>query len=280
MNIRNRIITAVLTLALVFSFTACGKKEESQQGSTEQKTEEARKIIVAVAPGFYPITYADDNGNAAGYDVDVFKAIDELLPQYEFVYEVVAKETMNVGVETGTYQVGINSMFKTAEREKIYLIPENNMGYTAVSCVYTKGLEHITSFKDVATRKLKAYPTGSSGSIKNVIEAYNKANPDEIIEIDIESASNTNEGIAAVQSGEYDVYFHLLPVIKLWSDDILSNLGIADPLDVVPTYPIINKNETQLNADVNDAIAKLRADGTLSKFSVKAFGYDVFDLAK
>lgn len=60
--------------------------------------EEAKEIKVAVAGGFYPITYADDNGEAQGYDVEVFKAVDELLPQYTFTYEITDKETMNVGV--------------------------------------------------------------------------------------------------------------------------------------------------------------------------------------
>ena len=67
--------------------------------------EEAKEIKVAVAGGFYPITYADDNGEAQGYDVEVFKAVDELLPQYTFTYEITDKETMNVGVQSGTYQV-------------------------------------------------------------------------------------------------------------------------------------------------------------------------------
>ena len=35
--------------------------------------EEAKEIKVAVAGGFYPITYADDNGEAQGYDVEVFR---------------------------------------------------------------------------------------------------------------------------------------------------------------------------------------------------------------
>ena len=78
--------------------------------------EEAKEIKVAVAGGFYPITYADDNGEAQGYDVEVFKAVDELLPQYTFTYEITDKETMNVGVQSGTYQVGINSLFKNDAR--------------------------------------------------------------------------------------------------------------------------------------------------------------------
>ena len=105
MKLKN-FIALFVAVALSLSLAACGDSQD--------KTEDgAREIIVAAAPGYYPITYADDNGKAAGYDVAVFKAIDELLRDYTFTFEIADKETMNVGVQTGTYQVGINSLFKT-----------------------------------------------------------------------------------------------------------------------------------------------------------------------
>ncbi len=270
-------ITAVaLTLVMAAGLTACGG---SAQAATKDSGD-VKTIKVALAPGFYPITYADDNGEAAGYDVEVIKAIDELLPQYEFTFDIVEKETMNVGVETGTYQVGINSMFKTPEREEIYLFPETNMGYTAVGAISKEGGDKIHSFKDIYDRGLKLHPTNASGTIANVIADWNEANPDAPLDIEIVSNVDNNEALNAVRSGEYDAYIHLLPVINLWGEELISGLQISDPLDVVPTYPIINKDEAQLKDDINEALKKLKEDGTLSKISNDTFGYDVFELAK
>ena len=270
-------ITAVaLTLVMAAGLTACGgSAQAANKDSGDVKT-----VKVALAPGFYPITYADDNGEAAGYDVEVIKAIDELLPQYEFTFDIVEKETMNVGVETGTYQVGINSMFKTPEREEIYLFPETNMGYTAVGAISKEGEDKIHSFKDIYDRGLKLHPTNASGTIANVIADWNEANPDAPLDIEIVSNVDNNEALNAVRSGEYDAYIHLLPVINLWGEELISGLQISDPLDVVPTYPIINKDEAQLKDDINEALKKLKDDGTLSKISNDTFGYDVFELAK
>lgn len=270
-------ITAVaLTLVMAAGLTACGgSAQAANKDSGDVKT-----VKVALAPGFYPITYADDNGEAAGYDVEVIKAIDELLPQYEFTFDIVEKETMNVGVETGTYQVGINSMFKTPEREEIYLFPETNMGYTAVGAISKEGGDKIHSFKDIYDRGLKLHPTNASGTIANVIADWNEANPDAPLDIEIVSNVDNNEALNAVRSGEYDAYIHLLPVINLWGEELISGLQISDPLDVVPTYPIINKDEAQLKDDINEALKKLKDDGTLSKISNDTFGYDVFELAK
>ena len=268
-------VSAVLAIVMAASLTACGAKT-----SDAKATGDVRTITVALAPGFFPITYADDNGEAAGYDVEVFKAIDEQLPQYEFKFEIVEKETMNVGVETGTYQVGINSMFKTPEREEIYLFPDTNMGYTAVGAISRADGEKIHSFQDIYDRGLKLHPTNASGTIANVVSNWNDKHPDAKLDVEIVSNVDNNEALAAVRSGEYDVFIHLLPVINLWGEELISGLQISDPLDVVPTYPIINKNEAQLTSDVNETLKKLAADGTLSKISNETFGYDVFELAK
>lgn len=269
-----RIISLLLAVAALTSLTACaGGKSGDDSGKSDVRT-----VKVAVAPGFYPITYADDNGEAAGYDVEVFKAIDERLPEYEFVYEVVDKEAMNVGVQTGTYQVGINSMFKTDERLETYIMPENNMGYTAVGCLYREDEEKITSFQDVYDRKLRIHPNPASGAIQKVIEDWNAENPDSALEIDVVSSLDNNEGMDSVRAGEYDVFFQLLPVINLWSDESKAGLAVSDPLAVVPTFPIINKEETELNDKINNVLADLKEDGTLSELSAEAFGYDVFEL--
>ena len=275
MKILKKTVSVVLAFVLAGSIAACGGS--AQQGEANG---DVRIIKVALAPGFYPITYEDDNGKAAGYDVEVFKAIDELLPQYEFEYEIVEKETMNVGVETGTYQVGINSMFKTPEREEIYLFPETNMGYTAVGGVSREGEDKIHSFADIHERGLKLYPTNASGTIANVVSNWNEKNPDKKIDVEIVSNVDNNEALAAVRSGEYDVQIHLLPVINLWGEELIAGLQISDPLDVVPTYPIINKNEKALTEDVNTALKTLTENGTLSKISIDTFGYDVFEINK
>ena len=139
-NYVKRLLKIALATTLALGILAgCGSAEtkgnEEKTPADSAGAEQNREIVVAVAPGFYPITYADDEGNAQGYDVEVFKALDEILPQYSFRYEVADKETMNVGVQSGTYQVGINSLFKTQARTETYYMPENNMGYTPVGII-------------------------------------------------------------------------------------------------------------------------------------------------
>lgn len=263
-------ITIVATMvAGILAFTGC----------TKEKSGTDSKIKVAVAPGFYPITYADDNGKPDGYDVAVLKAVDEILTEYEFTYELADKETMNVGVQTGTYQVGINSLFKTDARLKTYLMPENNLGYTAVGIIYRENEEKIGGFQDVYDRKLSIHPTLASGSIQNVIKKWNENNPNAELNIELVSSMSTAEAVESVKSGEYDVTVDLIPVFNLFDDATKAGLTVSEPVEVVPTYVIVNKNQKKLNTAIDKALGELKESGKLSEISEQYFGYDVFNVA-
>ena len=234
---------------------------------------------MAVAGGFYPITYADDNGEAQGYDVEVFKAVDELLPQYTFTYEITDKETMNVGVQSGTYQVGINSLFKNDARTSTYYMPENNVGYTPVGIIHREG-EEINSFDEALDQGLKPYLVNASGGIRFVYDDWNANHPDKQIEYTLNTEFSYADLFASIRSGDYDWAADLIPVFNLQDKDTVAGLVISDPVAVVPTYPIVNQSETELGDAINEALGTLKEDGTLSKLSEDVFGYDVFALAE
>lgn len=269
-NSRKRfILCLVLLLTATGLLTGCGAKKE----------ESVRKIKVAVAPGFYPITYADENGNAQGYDVEVFRALDEILPQYEFEFEVADKETMNVGVQTGTYQAGINSMFKTEERKQTYAMPENNMGYTPVGLIQRSD-DTINSLPEAYEQQKKCYPVAASSGIRLILEGYNEAHPDQQIAFDYRSDNNYAALFEGIQGGDYDFAVDLITVFNLQPEENVAGLKVSDPVSVIPTYPIINKEETQLAKDIDAGLKTLSDSGKLQEISQKVFGTDLFKLAE
>lgn len=270
-RINTRIVALLLTLVTAASLTACGGKDNNGNAG-------AREIVVAAAPGYYPITYADDKGKAAGYDVEVFKAIDELLEDYTFKFVIADKETMNVGVQTGTYQVGINSLFKTEERMKTYNMPENNLGYTAVGIIQRKDSTYRT-LQDLFDQKARIYATGTSGGIPNVVDTWNKAHPNAKLDVERRADVVYADSLASVQANESDALIQLIPVFNLVDEAARAGLKISEPIDVIPTYCIVNKNETELNALINEKLGELQKNGTLSKLSEQFFGYDIFKIS-
>ena len=267
-------LTAVAAVAAlsVSALTGCGNSGTASAASGP------RQIKVAVAPGFFPITYADDDGVAQGYDVEVFKAVDELLEDYTFTYEIADKETMNVGVQAGTYQAGINSLFKTEARTETYYMPENNMGYTPVGIIQRTD-SNVTSLAQAYDEGLSVAPTSAAGGIRFVLGDWNEANPDKAFDFELNTEFSYANLFASIQSGEYDFSVDLIPVFNLQKPETVEGLHITDPIDVVPTYPIVNKGEAELGDKINEALATLKENGTLSKLSEEAFGYDVFAIA-
>ena len=97
-------------------------------------------------------SYMDENGELAGYEADLLRAIDEQLPQYEFKFEITEFESIFNGLDTGRYQLGFNSLSKNATREEKYIFPKHYDRYEASGLYVRKGLldEHpIDSIEDL-----------------------------------------------------------------------------------------------------------------------------------
>lgn len=240
---------------------------------------EARNVIVAVAPGFYPITYADDDGNAQGYDVEVFRKLDELLDDYTFEFQICDKDTMNVGVQSGVYQVGINSLFKTDARLETYAMPEHNMGYTPVGLIQ-RTEDDIPDLESAQAQGKKPYPVQAASGILLIVDAWNAEHPDNPIQYELRSEANYGALFAAIQDGDYDYSIDLITVFNLQPEENVAGLKVSEPISVVPTFPIVNKDEAELCRAIDEGLEKLREDGTLAALSVDAFGTDLFALAQ
>lgn len=239
---------------------------------------EARNVIVAVAPGFYPITYADDDGNAQGYDVEVFRRLDEMLDDYTFEFQLCDKDTMNVGVQSGTYQVGINSLFKTDARLETYAMPENNMGYTLVGLIQ-RAEDDIPDLEAAQAQGKKPYPVQAASGILLIVESWNAEHPDNPIQYELRSEANYGALLASIQAGDYDYAIDLITVFNLQPEENVAGLKVSAPISVVPTFPIVNRDETELVKAIDEGLKTLREDGTLSALSVDVFGSDLFSLA-
>lgn len=276
MMLVNKKALAILLSIGALVIAGCGGSNDKQAA----KDTKVREIKVVAAPGFFPITYANDKGEAEGYDVAVMKALDEALPQYTFKYELASKEALNVGVQSGTYQIGINSLFRSKQREETYILPKNNIGYTPVGVISRTGTEPIKSLGDIVDRKLRIHPTSTSGGIRTVLNNWNSEHPDKKIVFEMRSGSRMANELTAIQNNEFDVSVNLIPVYNLAKEDARKGTQISEPITVVPTYCIINKQEKQLAADIDAKLAELKQNGKLSELSKKYFKVDLFAIKK
>ncbi len=152
----------------------------------EQTTEdgqEVRTVKVAYDQASKPMTYIDENGNPTGYDVEVMKLVDELLPEYEFEYVGTTSDDLLIGVEQGKYHVGVKNAFWTEERIRKFIFPQEFLGLSSAGLVLKKENEHIKDLSDFATAGMTLAPIAANNAQYTVIAEYNEANPDNPVKL-------------------------------------------------------------------------------------------------
>jgi len=86
-------ISFYLLFVLAALLTACVSSEKSDGDASAQNTaqggKDVQKIIVGTGTQFPNICFLDDKGNLTGYDVELVRAIDEKLPEYEFEFKTM-----------------------------------------------------------------------------------------------------------------------------------------------------------------------------------------------
>ena len=266
---KKKILSVALALAVTSVLAGCGSKEQtvSEDG--------VRTIVVAYSPNYKPITYQTEDGQPAGYDIEVFKKIDELLPEYEFVYEGVEKDTLNMGVEAGTYQVGTNGLFKNATRLETYLMTEQPLGGTPIGLVVAEDNNDIVDLDSAVAAGAAITPISTAGGIVGILNEYNEAHLDAPVNFDTAAETDRSSFYAAIAAGQYDYTVELVTVYKSLDPAVTQGVKITDTFQVVNTYPIINRQEEELAQRIEEALVTLYENGTLSELALEYYGEDI-----
>ena len=274
-----KLIVSLGLIALVAGSPIFAKTTKSKKNS------KVRVIQAAHTPTNVPYGFLDEKGESDGFEVSVLKAVDELLPQYEFKFNAVSDDELLIGIETGKYQVGTKGAWLTEERQKKFAIPSEPIAASVIGLAFRK--ENADQIKDIdsfAAYSGKLIPISPLSAQYSVIDEYNKKNagkpqitlvPSDVFDI--------ADSYLWVLEGRYDGYL----VLKLsFEKNVTKETGpyhqFADklswvPYKGIPTYPLFNKKETVLVKDYESAIKTLKENGTIAKLSVKYFGENVFD---
>lgn len=277
MKKNTKFILSLVVLSIVFagSIFAKGKKDNSS----------VRIIQVAHTPTNVPYGFLNEKGESDGFEVSVMRAVDELLPQYEFKFNAVSDDELLIGIETGKYQVGTKGAWLTEERQKKFLIPSEPIAASVIGLAYrsadSEKIHNMDSFAEFSGKLIPISPLSAQYS---VIDEYNKSHAGKAqIKLVPSDVFDIADSYLWVLEGRYDGYL----VLKLsFEKNVLKETGpyhqFADKLSYVaykgiPTYPLFNKKEVQLVSDYENAIKILKENGTIESLSQKYFGENVFD---
>ncbi|GHV95615.1 amino acid ABC transporter substrate-binding protein [Spirochaetia bacterium] len=267
-------IALSLMVAASVAFAA-GAKDNSGTG--------AKKLRVAHSQSYYPYDFINEKGESDGFEVAVLKAVDALIPEYEFEFVGTSDDDLLIGVESGKYAVGIKGAWLTEERKKKFILPETYAGASVIGIAFrTENADKIKDFESFARFSGKLVPIPPQSAQWPVVEDFNKTHPDAQIKLVPSDVFIISDAYTWVVEGRYDAFFD----IKLsFQTTVLDEKGAwhryADrlsyaPYKAIPTYALINRNFPDLAEKYDAALKKLVADGTLKRLSQQYFGEDIF----
>lgn len=261
----------ILIILLAFFFTT----KVRALFTTEVKSD-TKKVTVALEQNTQPLSYTDNNGQLVGYEVDIINKVNEVIKGYKIKIDTVSAEAAEIGIESGKYDLVGGGLFKTDEREKKYLFPAENTGVSTIE-IYKRGDDDdIQTLDDLVDKKIS--PVTANGGIYNLLTTYNNQNKENQINIPLGESGELAQRYKGLSDGKYDAV--VMPS-NFGADKIIKELKLdvvtADkPVQVNGTYFIISKDQAKFKKAFDEAIKKLKSDGTLSELSQKWFGEDMF----
>lgn len=276
----------VLSAGLALGVTGCGSENAKEAGaqSADTNADGVRKIVAAYTQAYAPYDYINENGEADGYEVAVLKAIDELLPQYEFSFVGTTDDDLLIGVESGKYQVGTKGIWWTAARSESYLFPEHYIGSSITGLTFkTEYADKIKDMESFAEFSGRLVPLAPQNAQYTIVENYNKTHPEKQINLIAAEQFGNTEAYQWVLEGRYDAKFDIK---TSYETNVLSEDGeyhdYADqlsyvPYKAIPTWPLFNSKEQELADAYDEAWETLNENGTLEELQQEYFGYSLFE---
>lgn len=222
---------------------------------------DAKVIKIAYGYAGYPISYTTKDGGVSGYDVEILKAVDALLPEYQFEFvPSQGGDDLLLGVQTGKFNGAVRNWFQTEERRQIFSFPEKNLGLSVTGLtVRTEDLDHIYDFATVSEAGGLLAPVDPGDGHYTVLKKWAEANPDKAWEFETGSLASITDAYVWVAEGRYDAHFGLEVI---FNKNVVAEDGpshkYADtlswtPCAAIPTYVIFSKDDKAV-ADAFDSV--------------------------
>lgn len=223
----------------------------------------AGKIQVGVDATYPPNEYKDANGNATGWDIDLFNAVSARLG-VKAVYNIAGFDTIIPNITGGKYDAGVSSFTDTADREK----QVDFVNYYSAGILW-------------AAPKGKNVDPDNACGLKVAVES---GTTEEQVEIPAKSTKCTDAGKAPIQILKFDGQDQATNAVVLGQADAMSadspitdyaiakskgKLEAAGKTFEVAPYGIAVAKGSKLGEAVEKAMQSLVDDGTYTKILKK-----------
>lgn len=260
-----RLFAVLLTALMLLSLAACGQKEEPTSTDLMETIQDRGTIIVAMEGTWAPWTYHDEDDHLVGYDVEVAKAVAAKLGvECEFVEG--EWDGLLAGLSAGRYDIMVNGVDITEERQKTYDF-STPYAYNRTAVIVAADNDEINSLEDLEGKNTA---NTISSTYAKIAEDYGAT---------VTGVDDLNQTFELLLSGRIDATLNAevtyYDYMKAHPDAPIRIAALTKDVNQVG-IPMRKGEETAaLREAVNQALAELSADGTLTELAVKYFGTDI-----
>lgn len=255
-------------LFVIALLSACSSEAESVDDKEGSSTK-VQKIIVGTGTQFPNICFINDEGKLTGYDIEIVKAIDEKLPEYEFEFKTMEFSNLLLSLETKKIDLIAHQMEVNKEREEKFLFNKEPYNVFPLKVTIHQGNKDIKSINDLAGKKISVTPTSNSAVF---IEEYNKKHN---LGATINYGTNTTDIINQLKTNRIDAIISTPFAAEFYNEQADAEQEVVgETLLNSKVYFLLNKDETTLSNRVDEALRELKKEGVVSKLSEKWLGAD------
>lgn len=265
MKAKKIIALLLAALMLTAAFTGCSASKTEAEGDLLEQIKQRGSITVAMEGTWAPWTYHDESDNLVGYDVEVAQKIAEKLGvSVNFVEGEF--DGLLAGLEDGRYDIMVNGVGIAPDREEKYNF-STPYAYNRTAVLVRGDYDEIHSMDDLNG---KATANTITSTYAEIAESYGAT---------VTGVDDLNQTIELLLSGRIDATLNAEVVfadyMKVHPEANIKIVAYADDMERV-AIPVRKGADTEsLLAAINDALAELDADGTLTALSEKYFNTDI-----
>jgi polar amino acid transport system substrate-binding protein len=203
-------LTGIIAAAALVGVSVLGCSKDNTGTASQETTaaaattDKATVIKIGTSGNPNPYVYTDDNNKLTGYEIEIVERLQELLPQYDFQFEITEFQSIFTGIDSGIYQMGVNNISWKQERADKYLFGDEYVTFHDSALLVRKDYDEITSLADLAGRKTFSTTSGLYSQI--FMEDYNENHKDNPIQI-VYTEADTIKQYQDLSAGVVDFLF-------------------------------------------------------------------------
>ena len=253
-----RLCSAVLAVAVL---TACSGVRGGEDGSGADLG--GRQVTVAVENSYLPFSYINAaTGEAEGWDYDMLAELCARL-NCEPVFVPIPWEPTLATVGRGDIDMAANGIVINAERDKIVDYADS----------YASARQYVFVRADEDRFATPDELADGDYLVAAQVSTVNSAKAEELVgKENVVTFAHFGDAVAAVANEEADAFLHMLKDgQELMGPNAAAVRIVGDPVAQLD-YGFIFAEGSDLVAPFNEALAAMKADGTLADLNDRYFG--------